>query len=278
MGVYINMGRKILDILQTEIEAPLPYGVFHFSWCFVAIGLIILLFTIRNKHNEKRLKWILGIYAIPTLILEALKQLIWSVEYNVESSGFVWDFQWYAFPFQLCTTPLYICLIALFLKKCKLRDYLLSFMGYITILGSIATVVRPHDVFVSDLLIDIHTMYLHAGSLVVSVYLLMSREVEINLKGFFRAVVTFIAFCAIANIMNIAVYNSGILNGETFNMFYISPYFESSLPVFDVIYNAVPYLVFLAIYVVALSLGGFIILGLAYMIDNLITKRKLKKA
>ena len=90
--------------------------------------------------------------------------------------------------------------------------------------------------------------------------------------------VTFIAFCAIANIMNIAVYNSGILNGETFNMFYISPYFESSLPVFDVIYNAVPYPVFLAIYVVALSLGGFIILGLAYMIDNLITKRKLKKS
>ena len=278
MGVYINMWRKLLDILQTEIEAPLPYGMFHFVWCLAAIILIAWLFITRNKHSERRLKWILGIYAIPTFILEALKQLIWSVEYSTETAGFVWDFQWYAFPFQLCTMPLYICLIALFLKKCKLRDYLLSFMGYITILGSIATVVRPHDVFVSDLLIDIHTMYLHAGSLVVSVYLLMSREVEINLKGFFRAVVTFIAFCAIANIMNIVVYNSGILNGETFNMFYISPYFVSSLPVFDTIYNAVPYLVFLVIYVVALSLGGGIILGLTYMIDNLITKRKLKKA
>ena len=278
MGVYINMGRKLLDILQTEIEAPLPYGMFHFAWCLAAIILIAWLFITRNKHSERRLKWILGIYAIPTFILEALKQLIWSVEYSTETAGFVWDFQWYAFPFQLCSTPLYICLIALFLKKGKFRDNLLSFMGYITILGSIATVVRPHDVFVSDLLVDIHTMYLHAGSLVVSVYLLMSREVEINLKGFFRAVVTFIAFCAIANIMNIVVYNSGILNGETFNMFYISPYFVSSLPVFDTIYNSVPYLVFLAIYVVALSLGGIIILGLAYMIDNLITKRKLKKA
>ena len=278
MGVYINMWRKLLDILQTEIESPAPYGLYHFGWCIAAVILIVWLFITRNKHSERRLKWILGIYAIPTFILEALKQLIWSVEYSTETAGFVWDFQWYAFPFQLCTMPLYICLIALFLKKCKLRDYLLSFMGYITILGSIATVVRPHDVFVSDLLIDIHTMYLHAGSLVVSVYLLMSREVEINLKGFFRAVVTFIAFCAIANIMNIVVYNSGILNGETFNMFYISPYFVSSLPVFDTIYNAVPYLVFLVIYVVALSLGGGIILGLTYMIDNLITKRKLKKA
>ena len=276
MGVYINMGRKLLDILQTEIEAPAPYGLFHFAWCIAAVVLIAVLYLNRKKHSEKRLKWVLGIYAIPTLILEALKQLIWSVEYSEEIAGFVWDFQWYAFPFQLCTMPLYICLIALFLKKGKFRDNLLSFMGYITILGSIATAVRPHDVFVSDLLVDIHTMYLHVGSLIVSVYLLMSREVELNLKGFLRGVATFIAFCIIANILNICVYNSGILNGESFNMFYISPYFVSSLPVFDTIYSAVPYPVFLAIYVVALSLGGFIIFGLAYMLDKICSKKKVK--
>ena len=100
MGVYINMGRIILDILQTDIETPLPYGIFHFFWCIAAVILIVWLFITRNKHSERRLKWILGIYAIPTFILEALKQLIWSVEYSTETAGFVWDFQWYAFPFQ----------------------------------------------------------------------------------------------------------------------------------------------------------------------------------
>ena len=59
--------------------------------------------------------------------------------------------------------------------------------------------------------------------------------------------------------LNVIVYNTGVLNGETFNMFYISPYFESSLPVFEKIYTLVPYSLFLIIYVVALSIGSYII-------------------
>ena len=72
--------------------------------------------------------------------------------------------------------------------------------------------------------------------------------------------------------MNILVYNSGILNGETFNMFYISPYFESSLPVFDKIQLATPYSIYLVIYVALLSLGGFMIYLISKVI-SLIAKR-----
>ena len=46
-------------------------------------------------------------------------------------------------------------------------------------------------------------------------------------------------------------------------MLYISPYFESTLPVFNNIYNSVPYPIFLLIYVLALSLGSFVIYGVA---------------
>ena len=269
------IGKNLLLFLQTEIEAPKPYGIFHLSWCFAAI-IVICLLCLKKNYTEKKLKWILGIYAIPAFKLEVLKQLIWSVEYNEVTNTFVWDFQWYAFPFQLCTTPIYIGLICLFLKKNKVRDYLLSFMGYTTILGSIATALIPHDVLVSDVLIDIHTMYLHIGSLIVSIYLLASKEIEVNLEGYARAIITFIVFIVIALIMNVAVYNSGILNGETFNMFYIRPYFDSSLPVFDTIYNSVPYPIFLIIYIVVLSLGSFVILGISYILEKII-KNKVNK-
>mgnify|MGYP003462252067 FL=1 len=78
----------------------------------------------------------------------------------------------------------------------------------------------------------------------------------------------FFVFVGIAELMNIVVYNLGILNGETFNMFYISPYFISTLPVFDVIQENVPYLVYLIIYILALIMGGIIIYSITVLINK----------
>lgn len=265
-------GKDILSFLETEMVRPKPYGRFHLLWVGLAILTIIFLFFRRRKNTEKQLKLVLGVYGITAFILEALKQIIWSVDYNSVTNTFTWDYQWYAAPFQLCTMPIYVCLICLFLRKGKFRDCLLSFMAYVTILGSIATAIIPNDVFVEDILINIHTMWLHLGSLVVSVYLLMSREVTTSGKDFLRSIITFAIFILITNTLNIVVYNSGVLNDETFNMFYISPYFESTLPVFDMIYNNVPYLVFLAIYFVALTLGA----GIIYMVTIMFISFKRK--
>jgi hypothetical protein len=82
-------------------------------------------------------------------------------------------------------------------------------------------------------------------------------------------------FVCIALGLNLSIYNSGILNGETFNMFYISPYFISSLPVFDLIQENVPYVLFLIIYVVLLMLGAAIILGISKLV--LFLHRRLVK-
>ena len=68
-----------------------------------------------------------------------------------------------------------------------------------------------------------------------------------------------------------------ILNGETFNMFYISPYFISELPVFDTIQKSVPYIVFLSLYVFAITMGASLIYGISYIIKNNILKLILTK-
>lgn len=255
----------MLEFLETEMETPVPFGTFHIAWIIGMVVVISFLFIRRHKHSEKQLKLVLGIYGVIAFILELLKQIVWSLDYDAALNEFIWDFQWYAAPFQLCTMPIYITLICLFLKKCKFRDCLLAFMAYVTILGSITTAIIPDDVFVSDILIDIHTMWLHLGSLVVSIYLLMSKEVTVTKTDFKRAIMTFLIFIIIANALNIIVYNSGILAGETFNMFYISPYFVSSLPVFDKIYTMVPYPLFLAIYFLALTMGA----GIIYLVSKL---------
>ena len=165
--------------------------------------------------------------------------------------------------------PIYVSLICLFLKKSKVRDYLLSFICFYTILGSIATMIMPDTCFVKDILVNIHTMYLHCGSFVLSIYLLIN-EIKPTKENFIGSIKVFIICVIIALILDISFYKLGIIGNETFNMFYISPYFESILPVFNTIYNNVPYMVFLIIYIGILTLGAYIV----YKISKLIKKRK----
>jgi len=170
-----------------------------------------------------------------------------------------------------------ICLFNLcLLKKGKVRDSLFAYLGFFTILGSISTIFIPDSCFTSDILINIHTMWLHYGSFVVSIYLLMNKLIKVEIKSLFKGFIVFLIFVGIAIILNLSVYHSGILNGETFNMFYISPYFISSLPVFDVIQENVPYFLYLFIYIIALFLGGFIIYSIYYLCNKK-HKRKRKK-
>lgn len=194
---------------------------------------------------------------------------MWSFNYDVITDTVTWQYEWYAFPFQLCTTPIYCSLIAAYLKKGNLRNNLLSYMAYTTIIGSICTILFPSSCFVEDILVNIHTMWLHCGSLVVSVYLLIVGEVKIELSYLKGAIKTFIFFVFLALILNIIVYNTNILNDEVFNMFYISPYFISILPVFNVIQTRLWYPFFLLIYIISIILGSFIIYRISLAIRKL---------
>ena len=100
----------------------------------------------------------------------------------------------------------------LFLKENKIRDALLSYLAYVTILGGGLTILIPTSCFTSDILINIHTMWLHCGSFVVSVYLLMSGRVKLNIQNVKKSLIVFLIFVGIALSLNIGIYNSGILN------------------------------------------------------------------
>lgn len=259
----MNSIEKLCYFLQIEMEEPQAFGKFHLLCLSITFVTILCLYFLRNKYNERQLKFVIGIYGIVTLILEILKQLIYSFNYDIVNNIINWDYPWYIFPFQLCTTPMYVTIICLFLKKSNLRTSLFSYLSFITIWGSIMTALMPDSCFVSTILVNIHTTWLHFGSLVVSIYLLMNKEVEIKRKNIINSILVLIIFIIIANVLNIFIYQSNILNGETFNMFYISPYFDSSLPIFVDIQKLVPYPIFLFIYIFALSLGAIFIYMIA---------------
>ena len=273
----MNFFEKILYFLQATMERPEAFGWFHWLWIGLTIISIISLYKLRNKYSEKQLKIVLFIYGFIALVLELIKQIIWAFNYDPNLNLITWDYQWYAFPFQLCTTPIFISIICLFLKDNKLRKSLLSYMAFVTILGSFMTIIIPDSCFVETIEINIHTMWLHCGSFVVSVYLLMSGTVEINKKNLMNSFKVFLVFVFLAEVLNIAIYKSGILNSETFNMFYISPYFISGLPIFDVIQKNVPFIVFLGIYILVILLGSIVVYYISSFIKYLINRKVTKK-
>ena len=268
----MSLIERWLLLLQTEMEEPLAWGWFHLLCIGIMLVTITILFVFRKKHNEKQLKIVIGTYGLVAFILELLKNISWSFNYDTVFNIATWDYTWYAFPFQLCTTPIYVCLICLFLKKCRVRDYMLSFVSFITIWGSIATILLPDSCLIDEILININTMWIHLASFVVSTYLIFSGEVEIKKENLFGAFKVFLVFVFIAFTLNIAVYNSGILNGETFDMFYISPYFTKDLPVFSQMYEILPYYLYLPGYILILCLGGTSIYYISKAIKRLFKK------
>ena len=269
----MNIFYRILYALNhATMPRPAPWGWFHLMWLGLTFAAIFVLWLLRKRQGERQLKTVLLVYGITALVLEVTKQIIWS--FNYADGAAVWDYQWYAAPFQLCTTPIFASLIAAFLKDCPRA--LFSYLAFFTILGSISTMLMPDSCFVETIEINIHTMWLHMGSFAVSVYLLMSGNVKLDFKSLLRGFYVFLGFAAVADIINIIVYKSGILHGETFNMFYISPYFVSSLPVFCDIQPKVPYAVYLFLYVFAIGMGGAIVFGICKCIEKIALKIKSK--
>ena len=132
----MNSFEKVLYMLQAQMERPEPYGWFHLMWIAFTVISLLILFLYRKKYSNKQLKLVLGVYGIVALLLEVTKQIIWSFEYDEASNLVTWDYQWYAAPFQLCTTPIFVSIICLFLKEGKVRNSFLFRHRYIVFLNN----------------------------------------------------------------------------------------------------------------------------------------------
>ena len=107
----MNLFEKFLYFLQGEMTEPTAFGWFHILWLVLVVITIFVLYKNKKYYSENQLKKVLGIYGIVALILELLKQLIWTFNYDSITNIVTWDYEWYAFPFQLCTTPIFVSII-----------------------------------------------------------------------------------------------------------------------------------------------------------------------
>lgn len=272
----MNFFEKIINGLSGSMTTPANYGWFHLVCWAIVIGACVLIGFFGRKASDKTVRIVVLCFGIGMILFEVYKQLVFSYNGSVDQ----WDYQWYAFPFQFCSVPMYVALIAGCLKKGKFQNVLFSFLTTYSIFAGLVVMIYPGNVFCSITGINIQTMVHHGGILVLGFFLLMSGRVKIQHKTILWASCVFLTFVATALVMDIVFVKAGWVGTESFNMFFISPYFECSLPLVGMIYTKVPYVVFLLIYIIGFVLAAYIMLLIAIGVNKLVSviqKKSLEK-
>ncbi len=269
--------KGLFDFLVIEIETPSNYGWFHllFMACIIAASVLFVLFF-RNSE-DKIFRRILLISWLIMLTLEIYKQIVFTFTYT--ETGIESDYQWYAFPYQLCSTPLYVLPVVAFMRESKIRDFFTAYLATFSFFGGIVVFFYPGDVFIGTLGINIQTMVHHGLQVVIGIFILVRQREKICLRYFLKGVVVFAVLATLAVALNEIVYAIFAAKGidDTFNMFYISSHFPVHLPLLSTVYELVPYIVYLLAYLVVFSLAAFLVLYSALGIMKLVDKCKRKE-
>lgn len=263
---------KTLRIFDIQMTRPGLFGWFHLMWIALVIlgsvGLCVL-----HKRKALSVPSVLLTVSIIVAALELYKQINYSFSY---SNGIHYDYQWYAFPFQFCSTPMYVGLLAGVFRRGKFHDALCAYLATFSVFAGLCVTVYPGDVFVGTVGINIQTMICHGSMIVLGVYLFYTGHVKAQIKTLLKAIPVFATCVGLAAMMNEVAYATGLLERETFNMFFISPYCAPSLPVYSLVQNAIPFPWCLVVYILAFTLASAIILLIAMGIFGVAARKKIK--
>ena len=251
---------RILSVLNTEAAEPAPYGIFHLCGFALAILIAILLCRLRPEGDERFTRRLLLTVAIISLIAELYRQVHYG--FSLDNGQVILDYRWYIFPFQFCSTPMYAALLAALVPRGKLHNRLCAYLATFALFAGSAVMFYPVTIFTEVIGVNIGTTICHGSMIILGIYLIYSGYVPTEHTTLRRAIPVFGVCIVIAVILNEFARILGILEDHTFNMFFISPYCEPSLPVYSLVQKYVPYPFCLIFYVLGFTAAAGILFWL----------------
>ena len=264
---------NVLEFLDARMTTPQPYGVFHLIWFALSIAVGVLL-CIYCKDTARYARRIVFITAVIVTVLEIYKQINYT--FSFDGTAITADYQWYAFPWQFCSTPMYIGLLA-GLTRGKVHDSLCAYLATFALFAGACVMFYPNDVFISTIGINVQTMVCHGSMLTVGIYLLGSGYVKLEHKTILKAIPVFAAAVAVAIILNELAHATGLLENETFNMFFVSPYCDPHLPVYSIVQQHVAFPWCLILYILGFSVAAYLMLLIAMGVKAIIVTARTSK-
>lgn len=253
---------EVLDSFFESVAWPMvpppAYGAFHIL--FTLIGFAGCGFSAwKLRHvSDKTAERILFILGLILAVSEVFKQFFY---YFVMMDN---CYSWGDFPFQLCSVPMYMCLILPWVKAGKLQRGMYSFMVLYNLLGGAISFAEPSGLLHGYWFLTIHACVWHMSLVFIGLFICFSKRGGNQTSDYAGATCTFIVLCAIAFGLNYFV-QFGL--GEDMNMFFVGPG-NSSLAVFKQFSEWFGWYINTPIYIFAVCLGAYILFVLIYRIQN----------
>ena len=175
---FMNFFEKIVYALSATMERPTIFGTWHFVSLALAIALTAFMIWKFKDCSDKTLRRILFAFWIVIVILEVYKQIVFSMHSDGVTAE--WSYRWYAFPFQFCSTPIYLLPILVFAKDCKFRNAVMAYIVTFSLFAGLVVMIYPGDVFIEIIGINIQTMVHHGLQLVIGVFLAAHNRHHLN--------------------------------------------------------------------------------------------------
>ena len=180
-------------------------------------------------------------------------------------------YNWWYFPFQLCSIPMYILLAYPWLRRSNTRRTLLTFLMCYCLLGGVAVFADTSGLHYPLRALTIHSYLWHILLIILGVtagitYLrllrankkkaLFSRSLKtaFPLRPFLYSSLLYLACCLIAELLNLSLDRFG-----TINMFYINPDYQMQQVVFRDLLPILGNTGVILFYIASTILGAFIL-------------------
>lgn len=248
---------RFLQMTAWVIRTPAPYGSFHILTA--VLGIAAAVFAARRCagrvrsskarrcacDSKKRL--VIGVGFV-LLISEIYKQLF--CFYIIDGQ----HYNWYRFPFQLCSLPMYFSLIVPHFRSERLKTTIYTFMTSFNLMGAVMAFADPSGFFSKYAVLTAHGILWHVLVIFISFFIGLTDMADTSSpKSFLKTLPLFFVCCGIA-----AAINTGLHSYGGANMFYIDPYAPSVQLVFKDIAAAFGIAAGNIAYIFAMILGGFI--------------------
>lgn len=232
-------------------QTPEMFGLLHIAILILITVISVIFFMLLRKRKEKTLIRIIGIMGIIMVIGEIWKQ--WFVPRYVYTDG---PSTWF-FPWQLCSMAMYCSVLIPHLKG-KRQNTFLMFVATYSLLAAVIALLIPADMMRPQIWLFCHGFIYHGIMILeclASILILRQRKKA----PFFPAVMLFSVMAGIAEIINVISHH--IINNTHVeaNMFYITPYYPTTQPVFHQISVALGILPGVLIYLGAITAGSYLL-------------------
>ncbi len=239
---------------------PLPYGAVHFAILGAVLAVCVLWAWLLRKQKPERLIRLIAALGVFMLLTEVWKQ--WFVHRYVYEGPSSWFFPW-----QLCSMTMY-CAAVLPILKGKAQDTVLAFLCSYNPVASFFALLFPTDMMRPQILLFTHSFLYHALMLLIWLAALSVLKRRERVR-FLPVLLLFLGMAAIAEGINVI---SHAIIGNIYteaNMFYITPYYPSTQPVFRTIAVRLGILPEILLYLASISAGSYGV----YRLGLLLAKR-----